>query len=61
MDDAWYYRARATLTLQIADQIGDRRAAAELRAQAAEYEAKAAALDAEASAEGTSTRHSAAR
>ena len=61
MDDAWYYRARATLTLQIADQISDRRAAAELRAQAAEYEAKAAALDAEATDDHAAARQNASR
>jgi hypothetical protein len=59
MDDAQHYRARAALTLQIADQISDGVAAAKLRAQATEYEAKAAALDAEASAE--ETRHGIAR
>ena len=59
MDDAWYYRARATLTLRIADQISDRRAAAELKAQAAEYEAKADALDAEASAARTPAQNNA--
>jgi hypothetical protein len=45
MDEAQHYRARAVLTLQIADQISDRLAAADLRALAAEYQAKAAALD----------------
>jgi hypothetical protein len=61
MDDAWYYRARATLTLQIADQISDCRAAAELRAQAAEYEAKAAALDAEATDDDAAARQNVSR
>ncbi len=54
MDDAQYYRARAALTLQIADQISDSHDAAGLRTLAAEYEAKAAALDAETSAGGPS-------
>jgi hypothetical protein len=45
MSDARFYRERAHLTLQLARQISDGKAAAELRQMAAHYEARAIELE----------------
>jgi hypothetical protein len=61
MDEAQHYRARAALALQVAAQISDGHAAADLKALAAEYEAKAATLDAAALVDRVLARQTAAR
>ena len=45
MRDARYLRAQAKLCLEIAGQVGDRRAADTLRAEAARYHAEAAEIE----------------
>jgi hypothetical protein len=45
MRDARYLRAQATLCLEIAGQVGDRRAADTLRAEAARYHAEAEEIE----------------
>ena len=45
MRDARYLRAQAKLCLEIAGQVGDRRAADSLRAEAARYHAEAEEIE----------------